>query len=116
MSPGARPRAVATAVVVATLAGCASQTAQNRAAVERPPVLLSAGDLALPQDCAPTPGAVYRTEYVVDAGGGVERVARVDGPPCLQAALTDWVRTFRYVPGSTPTDSAIDWMITVAKK
>jgi hypothetical protein len=84
--------------------------------MERAPVLLSAGQLDLPRDCDPVPGEVYRTEYVVDAAGSVERVARADGPPCVQAALSQWVRTFRYQPGSAPTDSVIDWMVTVARK
>jgi hypothetical protein len=116
MSPRAHLKSAMATVVVAALAGCATQPAGDRAAVERPPVLLSAGDLALPPDCAPTPGVVYRTEYVVGEGGGVDRVARVEGPACLQAALAGWVRTFRYEPGTPATPSTIDWMATVARK
>ncbi len=62
------------------------------------------------------PGEVYRASYVVGAGGSVERVASADGPPCVQAALSQWVSTFRYQPGTAPTDSVIDWMVTVAQK
>lgn len=116
MSPAARYRAAAFTLAVAALAGCASQPAGDRAAVERPPELLSAGDLALPSDCTPTPGVVYRTEYVVGEGGSVDRVERVEGPACLQAALAGWVRTFRYAPGSPPANSTVDWMATVARK
>jgi hypothetical protein len=116
MSPHACRKAAMVTVVVAALAGCASQSAVDRAAVVRSPVLLSAGDLALPPDCAPTPGVVYRTEYVVGEGGGVDHVARVEGPACLQAALTGWVSTFRYEPGTPTTHSIIDWMATVARK
>ena len=86
MSRVARLGGVAAILAASALVGCASQPASDRAAVE-PPELLSAGDLALPPDCAPTPGVVYRTEYVVDDRGTVEDVARVEGPPCLQAAL-----------------------------
>jgi hypothetical protein len=116
MSPVARFRAVAVTLAVAALAGCASQPAGDRAAVERPPELLSAGDLELPSDCAPIPGVVYRTDYVVGEGGSVDRVERVEGPACLQAALAGWVRTFRYAPGTPPAHSTVDWMATVARK
>jgi hypothetical protein len=107
---------VVAAVVLAALAGCSSSPSRDRAAVERPPELLYVGDLRLPQDCAPVPGAVYRAEYVVGEGGGVEGVVSSDGPPCVQAALSQWVRTFRYAPGSAPASSVIDWMITVAQR
>lgn len=116
MSPAARLGGGAAILVVAALAGCASPPVGDRAAVERPPELLSAGDFTLPPDCAPTPGVVYRTEYVVGDRGAVERVDRVEGPPCLQAALAGWVHTFRYAPGTPPARSTVDWMATVARK
>jgi hypothetical protein len=104
------------AVVLAALAGCSSHPARDRAAVERPPALLSAGVLDLPADCAAVPGAVYRAEYSVGDGGAVDSVAKVDGPPCVQEALSRWVSTFRYVPGSAPETATLDWMLTVARK
>ena len=102
--------------VFAALAGCSSSPLRDRAAVERPPELLSAGALELPADCAVAPGAVYRTRYLVGEAGEVEQVASAEGPPCVQSALTRWVSTFRYVPGSAPVDSTVDWMATVARK
>lgn len=107
--------AVAAAAIVA-VAGCSSSPTRDRAAVERPPELLSAGDFELSRDCAAVPGTVYRTDFVVTEAGVVERVAAAEGPACVQAALSQWVRTFRYAPGSTPARSAIDWMVTVARQ
>jgi hypothetical protein len=98
------------------LAGCVSQPGRERAAVERPPALLSAGVLELPADCTAEPGIVYRTEFLVDDSGAVDRVTHAEGPACVQVALADWVNTFRYAPRSTPAEATIDWMITVARK
>jgi hypothetical protein len=98
------------------LAGCASQPGRERAAAERPPVLLSAGVLELPEDCTAEPGTVYRAEYLVGDSGAVDRVTHAEGPACVQVALADWVNTFRYAPRSAPLAATIDWMITVARK
>jgi hypothetical protein len=103
-------------IVFAALAGCSSSPLRDRAVVERPPDLLSSGVLALPADCAVAPGTVYRTQYLVGEGGKVEQVASAEGPPCVQSALTRWVSTFRYAPGSAPANSTVDWMVTVAQK
>jgi hypothetical protein len=103
-------------LVFAALAGCSASPMRDRAAVERPPELLASGVLELPADCAVAPGAVYRTRYVVSEGGEVEQVASAEGPPCVQSALTRWVSTFRYAPGSAPANSTVDWMVTVAQK
>jgi hypothetical protein len=116
VSPPLNLRNAAAAVVFAALAGCSSSPIRDRAAVERPPVLLSAGVLELPADCAAAPGTVYRTEYVVGEGGEVRRVTSAEGPPCVQSALASWVSTFRYAPGSAPASSTVDWMVTVAQK
>ena len=102
--------------VFAALAGCSSSPLRDRAAVERPPELLSVGALELPADCAVAPGMVYRTRYLIGEGGEVEQVASAEGPPCVQSALTRWVSTFRYAPGSAPANSTVDWMATVARK
>jgi hypothetical protein len=102
--------------VFAALAGCGSSPLRDQAAVERPPELLSAGALELPADCAAAPGTVYRVRYLVSEGGGVDHVASAEGPPCVQSALTRWVSTFRYAPGSAPANSTVDWMATVARK
>jgi hypothetical protein len=107
---------VAAVLVFAALAGCNSSPIRDRAALERPPVLLSAGVLELPADCAVPPGTVYRTQYLVGEGGTVEQVASAEGPPCVQSALVRWVNTFRYAPGTTSAQSTVDWMVTVAAK
>lgn len=114
--PGAAFRFVATAIVVVALAGCSSLGERDRAAVDRPPELLSAGALALPADCPAVPGAVYRAEYRVGTSGAVEQVTQAEGPMCLQAALGDWVRTFRYAPSRAPASTTLDWMIIVENK
>ena len=116
MSPPLNLRNTAAAVVFAVLAGCSSSPIRDRAAVERPPVLLSAGVLELPADCAVPAGTVYRTQYLVGQGGDVEQVASAEGPPCVQSALARWVSTFRYAPGTAPAESTVDWMVTVAQK
>ena len=116
MSPQMSFRNSVAVLVVAALAGCSSSPLRGRAAVERPPELLSSGVLELPADCAVAPGTVYRTRYLVGEGGEVEQVASAEGPPCVQSALTRWVSTFRYAPGSAPANSTVDWMVTVAQK
>ena len=116
MSPPLNLRNAAAAIVFAALAGCSSSPMRDRAAVERPPDLLSSGVLELPADCAAAPGTVYRTQYRVDAGGKVEQVASSEGPPCVRSALVRWVSTFRYAPGTAPAESTVDWMVTVAAK
>jgi hypothetical protein len=116
VSPPLNLRNAAAAVVFAALAGCSSSPIRDRAALERPPELLSAGVLELPADCAVPPGTVYRAQYRVDAGGKVEQVASSEGPPCVQSALASWVSTFRYAPGTAPAESTVDWMVTVAQK
>jgi len=89
---------------------------RDRAAVERPPELLSAANFELPADCAAAPGSVYRVSYLVGEGGGVDHVDSAEGPPCVQSALARWVSTFRYAPGAAPAESTVDWMVTVAQK
>lgn len=115
VSPPLSLRPVAVVALVA-LAGCSHNPVRDRAAVERPPELLSAGVLELPVDCKAEPGTVYRAEYLVGDGGAVDRVTNAEGPPCVQVALAGWVSTFRYAPRSTPAEATIDWMVTVARK
>lgn len=116
MSPLPSVWSCAAALAFVLLAGCVSLTERDRAAVERPPELLSAGVLELPADCTAEPGIVYRAEYLVDGSGAVDRVTHAEGPVCVQVALADWVNTFRYAPRSAPVEATIDWMITVARK
>ncbi len=113
---GVAIRACALAAGAAVVAGCAGHSTRAPAGAGAPPALLSAGEFALPADCPAVPGAVYRAEYVVTAGGEVEGVTRADGPDCVQSTLSDWVRTFRYAPGAAPASATVDWMLTVARR
>jgi len=113
----ARPvPAIVLAVALAASGGCATRPARDRAAAERPPDLLSAGVLDVPAGCPAVPGAVYRAEFVVGESGAVEQVTRADGPPCVQSALSQWLRTFHYAAGSAQASATIDWMVTVARR
>jgi len=116
VSPELKLRTAAALLAFAALAGCSSSPVRDRAASERPPVLLSSDALELPDDCAVAPGTVYRTQYLVGEGGNVEQVVSAEGPPCVQSALARWVSTFRYAQGAAPGESTVDWMVTVAQK
>jgi hypothetical protein len=79
-------------------------------------VLLSADAPAIPHDCAPAAGAVYRTSFDVQTDGTVARATPADGDGCVQLALQQWVSTFRYQPVSREIPSVIDWMQVTAAR
>lgn len=116
---GVQPRRCA-AVMLAGLCvtGCAGlDRVPPSTAVPGPQLqLLSAGTLALPQQCEPTPGAVYRTNFVVARSGTVREAVPANGGGCVEEALVGWVATFRYVPLERDTESTLDWMAVVARR
>jgi hypothetical protein len=104
--------AIATLVL---LAAC-STTPQHATPPAPPLVLLDAGALALPRDCEPAPGKVYRTGYTVQADGSVADPTAQSGSGCIQDALRDWVSTFRYRPPGVATTTVIDWLAVTASR
>ena len=93
----------------ALAAGCATQP--PAASIPPPPLqLLSLGNLELPAGCDYRPGVMYRTSYVVQRDGRVSDVQPPAEAPCLQAAFTRWVDSFRYAAPGEPVATVIDWM------
>lgn len=110
---GLRMAAVAVAAGL-LLAGCVATRPATAPAPELQ--LLEAGSLEIPPDCEPTPGAVYRTAFVVQPDGRVAGVASESGSGCVQEALRQWVATFRYRPVDEPTTAVLDWLgVTAAR-
>lgn len=112
----ARRSAVAAVTGGLLLAGCASSPPGRPAPPAPEPALLSAGTLALPRDCRPAPGAVYRTNFVVQPDGRVASITSESGSDCAHAALRDWVSTFRYGPVPEATASTLDWVLVSAAR
>lgn len=79
-------------------------------------MLLSADAPAIPHDCAPAAGVVYRTSFDVQTDGTVARATPANGDGCVQLALQQWVSTFRYQPVSREIPSVIDWMQVTAAR
>jgi hypothetical protein len=79
-------------------------------------MLLSAAAPAIPHDCAPAPGVVYRTSFEVQTDGTVAGATPASGDGCVQLALQQWVSTFRYQPVSREIPSVIDWMQVTAAR
>ena len=103
------------AATLALLAACSS-TPRHVAPPPPPLELLDAGPLALPGDCEPARGKVYRTAYVVRADGSVTDPTAQSGSGCIQDALRQWVSTFRYRPPGAATPTIIDWLAVTASR
>ena len=76
--------------------------------------LLSADVFALPSNCEPTDGKVYRTRYVVQSDGHVAGATPESGTGCVQDSLLRWVETFQYRPVAGPVPATLDWMAVTA--
>jgi hypothetical protein len=106
---------VAAALLAVT--GCTSVTPRESAPAPAPDLqLLSAGALALPQDCEPRRGTMYRTSFVVEPGGGVSTVTSDSGDGCVERALRAWVASFRYAAPERTVPTVIDWMYVTASR
>jgi hypothetical protein len=115
-----RSRAVSALAGVACLcmvllAGCAA-TPGTKPPSEPELQLLSAGALALPDDCEPIGGRVYRTRYVVQPDGRVAGATPESGTGCVQDALLHWVETFQYRPLAAPVPATLDWLAVTARR
>jgi hypothetical protein len=97
------------------LAGCASVPG-----TKPPPQselqLQSADVFALPGNCEPTDGKVYRTRYFVQSDGHVAGATPESGTGCVQDALLRWVETFQYRPLAGPVPATLDWMAVTARR
>ncbi len=96
------------------LAGCASVPSTKPPESELQ--LQSADVLALPSNCEPTDGKVYRTRYVVQSDGHVAGATPESGTGCVQDALLRWVETFQYRPLAGPVPATLDWMAVTAQR
>ena len=113
--PALRGAACAAAIA---LAGCAVQppSGSDAASTSPPLQLIAAGELELPDACAPRPGAVYRVSYVVQRDGRVAQAESGPGADCVDDALRTWVGTFEYrAPGATVA-TVLDWMDVTAAR
>jgi hypothetical protein len=100
-------------IAAIALAGCAATAPR---APPAPLELLDAGAVVLPADCAPGPGVVYRTAFVVQGDGRVAGIASQSGFGCVQQALEAWVTTFRYRPVAEAAPAVVDWMAVTATR
>ena len=115
MSPShAAKRALAVAAAVLLVAGCATTVGRPPASPELQ--LLGSAPLALPADCDPVAGEVYRTRYLVQPDGRVAEADAESGSGCVQEALRRWVESFRYAPVAGPIATTIDWMAVTATR
>ena len=101
-------------LVIVQLAGCASAPG-TRSPPEPELQLQSADALALPSNCEPKDGKVYRTRYVVQPDGRVAGATPESGTGCVQDALLRWVETFQYRPLAEPVPATLDWMAVTAR-
>lgn len=97
------------------LAGCAGAPG-TKPPPEPELQLLGAGALALPDDCEPTSGKVYRTRYVVQSDGRVAGATPESGAGCVQDALLRWVETFQYRPLAGPVPATLDWLAVTVRR
>jgi hypothetical protein len=57
--------------------------------------------------------------YTVGIDGRTESLGAItppDAPACLQAALSDWVRSFRFTPPARAEPLITDWMLVSARR
>jgi hypothetical protein len=78
------------------------------------PQLLAAAPLQLPNDCAASGSFVV--QFAVHENGATGNIQPPAAPACLQAALTSWVASFRYVPQPDETSMSIEWLMVTGKK
>lgn len=97
------------------LAGCAAVLG-TQSPPEPELQLQSADVLALPGNCEPTDGKVYRTGYVVQPDGRVVGATPESGAGCVQDALLRWVESFQYRPLAGPVPATLDWMAVTARR
>lgn len=85
--------------------------------------MIDAQPLVLAEDCEAS-GSFY-VEFDVLQDGRTSAIKAPAGPQCVQRALTDWVRSFRYAPrpsggqgagAATAATTAIEWMLVAARK
>lgn len=120
MKPAIRSRwlpalAGGAALGLVLLAGCASAPG-TKSPPEPELQLQSAGVLALPGNCEPTDGKVYRTRYVVQPDGRVAGATPESGTGCVQDALLRWIESFQYRPLAGPVPTTLDWMAVTARR
>jgi hypothetical protein len=76
--------------------------------------LLSAAPLDLASTCEAN--GSFAIDFTVLADGRTGNIQPAAAPPCVQAALTAWVSSFRYAPQPSPVPSSIEWLLVAAKK
>ena len=96
--------------------GCTSLTRPTAPAPAPELQLLDAQALALPRDCEPNRGTMYRTSFVVDPGGRVTSISSNSGDGCVERALREWVASFQYQPPERAVPTVIDWMYVSAPR
>lgn len=93
------------------LSGCQTAPVQT---IPPTPQLLASAPLQLPDDCAASGSFVV--QYAVQEDGKTGSIQPPSAPACVQAALTSWVASFRYLPRLEEMPMSIEWLVVTAKQ
>jgi hypothetical protein len=107
--------AAAGATVLSIMAGCKTAPTEPTPVTVQPELqLIDAQPLALMEGCTVS-GSLF-VEFTVLTTGRTNDLKLPPVPPCVRAALTAWVGSFRYAPPASDTRSAVEWMLVTARK
>ena len=96
------------------IAIAACETAPRRPPAAPPLQMIRSGQLVVPQDCAASGSVVV--DYMVGEDGQTDDIHVPSAPACLQAALSEWVASFRYAPQQGEVPASIEWLVVEGKR
>jgi hypothetical protein len=106
-------RAAALGIALQGLAACS--LVAPRVAPPPPSLeLVQSNAVELAPECVPT--ASMQVSFTVERSGETSNIQPSSGPACVQAALADWVRSFRYSPIAASTTGSVEWLLVTAKR
>ncbi len=97
-------------IALSLLAGCQLTPPAPQATLQ----LMESEPLVLAAGCAAS-GSVF-VQFTVRMDGTTDAVNTSEAPPCVRAALTAWVSSFRYLPPTAEIPTGVEWMLVSARR